>query len=141
MIKIYKLIRRIYEVNKNKWHVERSEGFKDCLLLFLTGIEKHPAYNVHLENNELKEEIYKLKHKIKRLEGSPINRLTQDLEAKLEEYKKHLIISQRIANKRNKLIEAYKLVLKESGLKDKVSRAILDLEDKEKEYEKYLNKL
>lgn len=134
MLTIYKTIRKIFET-KDHFTDERREGFKECLLLFATAIEKHTAYNPHLENVKLRKELSILNSKLYKLENSPVKLMAdkEQLEATIKMLKTEIVVLQEAANKKNKLIKAYKAVVKEHCLRNKVTRSIFDLDILEKE--------
>jgi len=136
MIGIYKTIRRIFEINKHKWSAEKVEGFRDCLYLLVTAIEKHPAFNAHLENDELKKENYELKWKVKK---SLENKENQDLKRQLAEakekhieYKRHLTHAQASIETKNKLIKAYRELARKHGLMGQLSKELFEVTELEK---------
>lgn len=92
MINIYKVVRFFYDKHKDKWTNERDQGFKECLLLFLTGIEKHPSFNAHVDNLELRLRLNKLLIRIDNLErtNKTITNIKDSLQIQIESLKEKL---------------------------------------------------
>ncbi len=130
MIKIYKIVRRIYDINKSKWDQDKQEGFKQCLGLFLIGIEKHEAFNAHLENDILKKEVSDFKYEIKRLNKSG---KVKELEIQLVKRKEEITKLNSTINQRNNLVRAYRELFKIAGISGtRVAKKLFEIEELEK---------
>lgn len=65
MLEIFKVVRQVYydhltNTADKKWSDEFRAGYRHCVDLLLIGMQRHPTYNLHLQNQQLQNQICSL---------------------------------------------------------------------------------